>query len=188
MPSQCTGMDPQIPVFVFETPKLSYEEALKFCPHGLCKFHSFFSSFHKNNLGAPLTVADLCQFSFLKINETELFNDLLAWTSIESGIQGPHDSRNPLSSFKLDFIQWMWMCSSSDFCIERFNKTHFKSDGKIFVLEEYFNAEPVNSPNGEWQLFPDALKLDLKDNASLLNNWSHEPGESLLMTYLFNKK
>ena len=55
--------------------------------------------------------------------------------------------------------------------------THtLKSDGKIFVLEEYFNAEPVNSPNGEWQLFPDALKLDLKDNASLMNNWSHESG------------
>ena len=90
----------------------------------------------------------MCQFGFHRYNESELFNDLLAWTSIE-----------------------------------RFNKTHFKSDGKIFVLEEYFNAEPVNSPNGEWQLFPDALKLDLKDNGSLLNSWSNEPGESLLMTY-----
>ena len=82
----------------------------------------------------------------------------------------------------------MRMRSSLDFCIERFNKTHFKSDGKIFVLEEYFNAEPVNSPNGEWQLFQDALKLDLKDNGSLLNSWSNEPGESLLMTHLSNIK
>ena len=85
------------------------------------------------------------------------------------------------SSLKLGFWRWMWMRSSLDFCIERFNKTHFKSDGKIFVLEEFFNAEPVNSPNGEWQLFPDALKLDLKDNGSLLNSWSNEPGESLLI-------
>ena len=97
--SQCTevDMDPEIPFIVFNTPKLSYKEALKFCPHGLCEFHSFFSSCHKSNLGAPLTVADLCQFGFHKYNESELFNDLLAWTSIESGIQGPQDSRNNLT-------------------------------------------------------------------------------------------
>ena len=104
MPSQCSeiGMDPQMPVIVFDTPKLSYEEALKFCPDGLCKFYSFFSSCHKNNLGAPLTVADLCQFGFHRYNESELFNDLLAWTSIESEIQGPHDSRNNLTSASLN--------------------------------------------------------------------------------------
>ena len=42
MPSKCNefGMDPRI-IVLFDSPKLSYEEALKFCPHGLCKFHFF---------------------------------------------------------------------------------------------------------------------------------------------------
>ena len=41
-----TDMDPEFPVVVYDTPKLSYKEALKFCPYGLCKFHFF--SIHIN--------------------------------------------------------------------------------------------------------------------------------------------
>ena len=72
------------------------------------------------------------------------------------------------------------MNRSLGLCIERYNQTHFQSDGKIFVLEKYFDAEPVNSQNGHWQRFPDALKMDLKDNSTLLNTWSEEAGESFI--------
>ena len=181
MPSKCNefGMDPRI-IVLFDSPKLSYEEALKFCPHGLCKFHFFLFISTKKLRGSIDGCRPVSNWLW-QIRRIRTFQ----WSTCldKHRIRDPRTAwymdQSHFSLFKLDFGRWMWMRSSLDFCIERFNKTHFKSDGKIFVLEEYFNAEPVNSPNGEWQLFPDALKLDLKDNASLLNSWSHEPGESL---------
>ena len=69
-------------------------------------------------------------------------------------------------------------CGSLDLCFERYNETHFTSDGKVFVLGKYFNAEPIGTIPGEWQLFPGALKMDLKNNGSLVNSRSQEPGEN----------
>ena len=62
-------------------------------------------------------------------------------------------------------------------CLERYNETHFTSDGYVFVLGKYFNVEPIDTLAGAWQLFPGALKMDLKNNGSLVNSRASEPGE-----------
>ena len=71
----------------------------------------------------------------------------------------------------------MASCGSLDLWFERYNETHFTSDSNVFVLEKYFNAEPIGTISGGWQLFPGALKMDLKNNGSLVNSRSSEPGE-----------
>jgi len=75
-----------------------------------------------------------------------------------------------------------------DPCFERYNETHFTSDDNVFVLGKYFNAEPIGTIPGGWQLFPGALKMDLKNNGSLVNSRSQEPGEIFkrLLTPCYN--
>ena len=67
-------------------------------------------------------------------------------------------------------------------CLERYNETHFTSDGYVFVLGKYFNVEPIDTLAGAWQLFPGALKMDLKNNGSLVNSRPQEPGEDFILS------
>ena len=69
-------------------------------------------------------------------------------------------------------------------CLERYNETHFTSEGNVFVLGKYFNVEPIDTLSGGWQLFPGALKMDLKNNGSLVNSRPQEPGEEGLFCIL----
>ena len=123
------------------------------------------------NSGAPLTDEDMDQYRFQ--NESEILNDL-AWTSIEPGVQEPNHPHNirTISSWPGFF----------DPCFERYNETHFASESNVFVLGKYFNAEPIDTIRGGWQLFPGALKIDLKNNGSLVNSRPQEPGKDFAIS------
>ena len=51
------------------------------------------------------------------------------------------------------------------------------ADEEIFVLDKYFNIEPINTTVGEIQLFPGALKIDLKNNGALINSRPSQSGK-----------
>ena len=74
------------------------------------------------------------------------------------------------------FLSGLLAAFQEDPCIERYNETNFMADEEIFVLNKYFNIEPINTTVGEIQLFPGALKIDLKNNGALINSRPSQSG------------